>query len=311
MSLLCFHLVKDVVGHLVHEVLRSHLALLHFVLPVLLLLIKHLSVFFLGLQIVEPLLLFLILLAFLVQFIFLEHLLKVFALLLSLLLLEVALSVHLVSKAVQILHLLVQLLFLLVALSASFIEELLVSAPLVVEDFTLHVHLLLLLSLLKEFSVLLGEVIVGTVLVLFVLLAVVLRFDLALELLTDETLTLGIAHKGLLLLLVVKKNVELLNGSPLVILINFGEDFGVGLLGMLRQSIKVLDLAGEARHLRRTAAVGFSVEGALFLSILVLVKVIEGSRGETGYRSRPSATTRNSGSVIRVRSLASAVAQDL
>ena len=230
-SLLLFHLLKNIISHSAHEVLGSLLPLLHFVVPVPLLLVEHLGVLILSLQILESLSFFFLLLPSLVLLVLIQHFLEILALLLPLLLLHIALVVHLASESVEVRNFLSELLLLLDALSFSLLLELLVSAHLVVHDFCLHAALLLLLALLEELSVLFGEVVVGLVLLLLLVVSIFFGFDLPLELLSDQAFPLGLPQKCLFLLLVVKHDVELLDGSPLVVLVDLREHLGPLLLG--------------------------------------------------------------------------------
>ena len=88
------------------------------------------------------------------------------------------------------------------------------------------------------------------VLFVFVIFSVLLSFfshDLSVELLSDEFLSFEISEDSLLLLLVVEHGIELLDGGPLIILINFGEDLSLRLLGRgIRFSISSSRLASRA-----------------------------------------------------------------
>ncbi len=55
-----------------------------------------------------------------------------------------------------------------------------------------------------------------------------LGFHLAIELITDQAFSFLVTKNGLLLLFVMKEGVELLNSCPLIILIDFRENFGFG-----------------------------------------------------------------------------------
>jgi hypothetical protein len=51
---------------------------------------------------------------------------------------------------------------------------------------------------------------------------------LAIELIANQTFSLLVSEDGLLLLFIMKEGVELLNGCPLIVLVDFREDFGGG-----------------------------------------------------------------------------------
>jgi len=92
--------------------------------------------------------------------------------------------------------------------------------------------------------VLVLECIVHFLLLLLLLRSGVLFFELAVEFLADEALALSVAHEGLLLLFVVEQSVELLDGHPLVVLVEVGEAFRLCLL------------AGEHAHALKLVLLG-------------------------------------------------------
>jgi hypothetical protein len=73
---------------------------------------------------------------------------------------------------------------------------------------------------------LLSHFVIFFVLVILSELFLSLGLNLAIELITDQALSLLITKDGLLLLFVMKEGVELLDGCPLIVLVNFREDFG-------------------------------------------------------------------------------------
>jgi hypothetical protein len=74
--------------------------------------------------------------------------------------------------------------------------------------------------------VLLSHFIIFLVLVIFSDIFLSLGFDLAIELITDQAFSFLVTKDGLFLLFVMKEGVELLDGCPLIVLIDFREDFG-------------------------------------------------------------------------------------
>jgi hypothetical protein len=74
--------------------------------------------------------------------------------------------------------------------------------------------------------VLLSHDVVLLVLNIFPLSFLIFGLNLAIELLSNESFTLLISHNGLLLLFVVEHGIELLNGSPLIVLVDLREHLG-------------------------------------------------------------------------------------
>ena len=228
--LLFLHFRKDVVGHFVHELLSAGLSLLHFILSILLLFLKHAGVVLLSLQVFLSLPLFLLLLPLLVVLVFYEHLLKVLLLLLSLFYLHLSFIFHLLPQPVNILNFLVQLFFVLLPLSAFVLLHLLVSASFVIHNLIFNGVGFLLFSLLKQLGVLLGHFVVGSVLIALIILLCFLRVYLFVELFSDQPLSLGISKHCLFLFFEMQKSVELLDGCPLVILVDLAVHLGWRLL---------------------------------------------------------------------------------
>ena len=228
--LLLLHLLQDVVGHFVHELLSAGLSLLHFILSILLLFLQHAGVVLLSLQVFEALPLFLLLLPLLVVLVFYQHLLKVLLLLLSLFYLHLSFIFHLLSQPVNILNFLVQLFFVLLPLSAFVLLHLLVSASFVIHNLIFNGVRLLLFSLLQQFGVLLGHLVVGFVLIVLIILLCFLGVDLLVQLLSDQPLSFGISQHCLFLFFEMQKSVELLDGCPLVILVDLAVHLGWCLL---------------------------------------------------------------------------------
>ena len=84
---------------------------------------------------------------------------------------------------------------------------------------------LVLLALAEKSNVLFLEGLVHASLIHLAVLAVLLLLHLLVELLSNQSAALLLAKHCLLLLLVVKQSVELLNGSPLVLLSELRVDF--------------------------------------------------------------------------------------
>ena len=213
------HLLEHIVGHFVHEVLRSLFPTAHLVISILLLLIEHGSVLLLSFEVVKSLFFLLIEHSFLVSLVFLEHLLKILLLLLSLFGLKFPLLFHLCLQSLDSLQLMSHLLLIVSPLSSKLILQLQVPRKLIIHDLLLDLPLLLLLSLLQQLVVLLSHLIVETRLLLLLLLLELLRLDLTVELLADQALALSLSLHGLLLLLEVKHRVKFLDGIPLLQLV--------------------------------------------------------------------------------------------
>lgn len=215
------HLLEHAVGHLVHEFLGASLTRLHLADTVLLHLILHLGILLLGAKVIEALLLFLLSHSVLLLFIFLEHSMQIFALLSSLLHLHLSLLFHFFAEASDLLLLLHELSLIHISLSSALLSKLEVARVLVVHDLLKCLRLSLLFALLEQFIVLLSHLMVHAVLILHVSILVVLVFNLLRELLPNKSLSLHITNHSLLLLLEVQQSVELLDGSPLIVLVYF------------------------------------------------------------------------------------------
>jgi hypothetical protein len=157
--------------------------------------------------------------------------LEVLLLLLSLFLLKTALSIHFFLKALNKSNLLGVSLLLLDFASVFVFVELLVSSLFLLHDALLKFGSLLQLLLLKELDVLILQIFIHKLLFDLSLLSRVLFFQLFVQLFLNESLSFTIAQDSLLLLFVVKKSVELLDGSPLILLFNLGVSFSLGTLG--------------------------------------------------------------------------------
>lgn len=214
------HFLQDVVRHFVHEVLSAFLPASHLLLSILFLLVKHAGVLLLRTQVVDSLLFLLLLQAFFVSFILLEHLLQVLLLLLPLLCLQLPLLLHFILQALDRLQLLRHLLFVLPPLSAPLVLELQITRKLIIHDFLFNLTLFLLFAFFEELVVLLSHLIIESRLILFVLGLDLFLLDLIVELLANQTFAFVLARDRLLLLFEVQQGVELLDCGPLVVLVD-------------------------------------------------------------------------------------------
>jgi len=103
--------------------------------------------------------------------------------------------------------------------------KLLVSGSLFLHDSALDFVGLLDLLLFKKADVLVLEVFVHSTLLDFGTATRVLLGKLLVKFFLDQTLAFLVSHNCLLLLLVVKKGVELLDGSPFILFFNLRVDF--------------------------------------------------------------------------------------
>ena len=114
--------------------------------------------------------------------------------------------------------------------------ELLIMKLFVTADLLLHNALfegssLLDLLLLEQLDVLVLEVLVHASLLDLGILSRVLLLQLLVQLLLDESLSFAVTQDSLLLLLIVKQGIELLDGGPLVLLLDLRVDLSLSTLG--------------------------------------------------------------------------------
>ena len=225
------HVLDDRVGHPVHELLRTLLSLLHLVQTVLLLLVQHASVFFLGTDVFETFSLTLSKGLSFVLLVFSQHLLEILFLLLSLFLLKTTFGIHFFLKTFDKSDLLSVSLFLFDLAAELVLIELFVPGLFLQHYASLEFSSLLELLLLKQLDMLVLKILVHELLLDLGLLPGVLLLQLLVQLLLDQALSLAITQDRLLLLLVVEKGVELLDGCPLILLLDLGVGLGFGALG--------------------------------------------------------------------------------
>lgn len=113
------------------------------------------------------------------------------------------------------------------ATSLLLIEELLVTAHLLLHDASLEGSSLFDFFLFEKLDVLFLKILIHTALLNLSTASGVLLLELLIKLLLDESLAFLITEDGLFLLLVVKKGVELLDGSPLILLFNLRVDLSL------------------------------------------------------------------------------------
>ena len=212
-------LLEHTVGHSIHEVLSALLSGSDLIESILLLLVKHPSVCFLGSYILLALLLFLDLGHLLVLLVLQEHLLEVLLLLSLFLILYDSFILHFLLESLEPGDLSLQVLSGFLASLVLHLLELCVTRNLLLQKLLLDGSGLLLLALLQQLQVsLLGLIVLLVLLDLSQSLGFFGLF-LAVELKLHEPPPLSFSGSSLFLLLVVEKSIELLNGSPLVFLL--------------------------------------------------------------------------------------------
>jgi hypothetical protein len=155
-----------------------------------------------------------------VLLIFGEHLLEVLLLLSSLLLLKSAFSIHFLLKAFHQGNFLAVLLLLILAAADFIIQKLLVAAHLLLHDAGLKSCCLLDFFLFKKPNMLLLKVLIHATLFNLCTSARVFLLKLLIELLFNKSLAFLITKDSLLLLFVMEKGVEFLDGGPLIFFFN-------------------------------------------------------------------------------------------
>jgi len=132
--------------------------------------------------------------------------------------------------------------------------KLLITAFLFLHDFSFHLLLLFDLSFLQKLYVLFLQLLVHFAFLDFSNLAAFLFMELLFEFFPDKSLSFLVSENGLFLLFVVEKSIELLNGSPFVILVNLWVHFSfLGLRRCHRQSIELSTMHSTSffsRHFR-------------------------------------------------------------
>lgn len=151
---------------------------------------------------------------------------EVLTFLLALLGLEVLLLLHLVAEPFDLLALLLKLGLLELTSAPLVLLELDVARLFVGHDLRLEVRGTFLLALLEQLVMLLLLLVVFDLFLECLLLALLALRDLLCQLLSDEPFALGVPGLRGLDLLEVQHRVELLNGRPLILLIDLRVDFG-------------------------------------------------------------------------------------
>jgi hypothetical protein len=108
--------------------------------------------------------------------------------------------------------------------------ELLVSGVLFLHNLPLHLVCLLLLPLLEKMAVLHLQFFIHFVFLLVTPHLLTLLLQLLVQFLLDKSLPFSFPHHSLLLFFIMEEGVKLLNGCPLVLLINFRVQFCAGSL---------------------------------------------------------------------------------
>lgn len=154
------HVLDDGVGHPVHELLSTLFPLLHLIQTVMLLLVEHASIFFLGTDVLKTFSLTLSKCLSLVLLVFSQHLLQVFFLLQSLFLLKAPFSIHFFLKTFDKSNFLSVSLLLLDLATELVLIELSVSGLLFLHDAFLEFSSLFELLLLEKLDVLVLKILV-------------------------------------------------------------------------------------------------------------------------------------------------------
>lgn len=136
-------------------------------------------------------------------------------------------------------------LFLLNLTTLLLIKELPVSADLFLLNAFFELSCLFDFLLIEQLDVLVLEVLVHASLLNFSALSRILLLQLLVQLLLDQSLSFAITQDRLLLLLVVKQGVELLDGGPLILLLNLRVYFGLGSLRAGSPALSVELLGGS------------------------------------------------------------------
>ena len=222
------HLLENVIRHFIHKVLSTLFSAAHLTHSVLLLLIEHASVFFLGFKIIKPLLLLNIHHPFFISLVFFQHFLEVLFLLYPFIILQLSLLIHFILKTFYCFQFLRHLLLILFPLSSSFILKLEVAGEFVVHNFFFYLTLFLFFTVFQEFVVLLRHLIIKPRLIFLILLFNLLLLYLVIQLLTNQSFSFIFTRDCLLLFFEVKECIEFLNSGPFVVFIDLRVFFRQG-----------------------------------------------------------------------------------
>lgn len=191
MLLLLTHLVKNTVSHFVHEFLSPNFSLLHLILLILLLLVKHSTILIKSTSIFFSLTHIFLFLYLFLSFILLEHSLEVFTFLLSFFSLNFPFLLHFHLESIDVLFLLIKLILGFSLTSFLFISKLLISACFVFHDLLFDHILFLFFSLFKELSMLIVHLMIKIIFLVKVFFSLSFGSNLSIEFFLDKSFSLG------------------------------------------------------------------------------------------------------------------------